>query len=390
MTEKLFYEDSHLKKFTAVVQECLKAGDRYQVVLDRTAFFPEGGGQYADTGMLEEVHVLDVQEKDGIIYHLTDRALFPGAGVTGRIDWEERFMKMQQHTGEHIVSGLVHARFGYRNVGFHLGTTDCTMDFNGEITKEELLEIEKEANQAVIQNLDVLVSYPSAEELKSLEYRSKIEIEGQVRIVTIPGYDVCACCAPHVNKTGEIGQIKLTNVQRYKGGVRVTMLCGFRALADYNRKLHAVRQISAALCAKEDETTEAVGHLQEECAQWKQRVINLQKEILGYKAKEVDEKESVVCLFEPELEGEAPRFLMNQVLEAGHDVCAVFSGGKEENYRYVIGSRQLDLRGLVKELNMEFQGRGGGKPEMVQGSLHGKQDELRVWMKEKVRILEND
>ncbi len=390
MTEKLFYEDSHLKQFTAVVQECLKSGDRYQVVLNRTAFFPEGGGQYADTGMLEEVHVLDVQEKDGTIYHLTDGELIPGTEVTGRIDWEERFMKMQQHTGEHIVSGLVHARFGYRNVGFHLGTTDCTMDFNGEIKKEELLEIELEANKAVIQNLDVIVTYPSVEELESLEYRSKIEIEGQVRIVTIPGYDVCACCAPHVSKTGEIGQIKLTNVQRYKGGVRVTMLCGFRALADYNRKLQAARQISAALCAKEDETAEAVVHLQEECAQWKQRVLNLQKDLLSYKAKEVDDTEDAVCLFEPELEGEAPRFLMNQVLDAGHGVCAVFSGGKDENYRYVIGSRQLDLRKLVKELNMEFQGRGGGKPEMVQGSLHGKQDELRVWMKEKVRILENE
>ena len=390
MTEKLFYEDSHLKQFTAVVQECLKSGDRYQVVLNRTAFFPEGGGQYADTGMLEVVHVLDVQEKDGTIYHLTDGELIPGTEVTGRIDWEERFMKMQQHTGEHIVSGLVHARFGYRNVGFHLGTTDCTMDFNGEIKKEELLEIELEANKAVIQNLDVIVTYPSVEELESLEYRSKIEIEGQVRIVTIPGYDVCACCAPHVSKTGEIGQIKLTNVQRYKGGVRVTMLCGFRALADYNRKLQAARQISAALCAKEDETAEAVVHLQEECAQWKQRVLNLQKDLLSYKAKEVDDTEDAVCLFEPELEGEAPRFLMNQVLDAGHGVCAVFSGGKDENYRYVIGSRQLDLRKLVKELNMEFQGRGGGKPEMVQGSLHGKQDELRVWMKEKVRILENE
>ncbi len=390
MTEKLFYEDSHLKQFTAVVQECLKSGDRYQVVLNRTAFFPEGGGQYADTGMLEEVHVLDVQEKDGTIYHLTDGELIPGTEVTGRIDWEERFMKMQQHTGEHIVSGLVHARFGYRNVGFHLGTTDCTMDFNGEIKKEELLEIELEANKAVIQNLDVIVTYPSVEELESLEYRSKIEIEGQVRIVTIPGYDVCACCAPHVSKTGEIGQIKLTNVQRYKGGVRVTMLCGFRALADYNRKLQAARQISAALCAKEDETAEAVVHLQEECAQWKQRVLNLQKDLLSYKAKEVDDTEDAVCLFEPELEGEAPRFLMNQVLDAGHGVCAVFSGGKDEKYRYVIGSRQLDLRKLVKELNMEFQGRGGGKPEMVQGSLHGKQDELRVWMKEKVRILENE
>lgn len=390
MTEKLFYEDSHLKQFTAVVQECLKSGDRYQVVLNRTAFFPEGGGQYADTGMLEAVHVLDVQEKDGTIYHLTDGELIPGTEVTGRIDWEERFMKMQQHTGEHIVSGLVHARFGYRNVGFHLGTTDCTMDFSGEIKKEELLEIELEANKAVIQNLDVIVTYPSVEELESLEYRSKIEIEGQVRIVTIPGYDVCACCAPHVSKTGEIGQIKLTNVQRYKGGVRVTMLCGFRALADYNRKLQAARQISAALCAKEDETAEAVVHLQEECAQWKQRVLNLQKDLLSYKAKAVGDTEDAVCLFEPELEGEAPRFLMNQVLDAGHGVCAVFSGGKDENYRYVIGSRQLDLRKLVKELNMEFQGRGGGKPEMVQGSLHGKQDELRVWMKEKVRILENE
>lgn len=390
MTEKLFYEDSHLKQFTAVVQECLKSGDRYQVVLNRTAFFPEGGGQYADTGMLEAVHVLDVQEKDGTIYHLTDGELIPGTEVTGRIDWEERFMKMQQHTGEHIVSGLVHARFGYRNVGFHLGTTDCTMDFSGEIKKEERLEIELEANKAVIQNLDVIVTYPSVEELESLEYRSKIEIEGQVRIVTIPGYDVCACCAPHVSKTGEIGQIKLTNVQRYKGGVRVTMLCGFRALADYNRKLQAARQISAALCAKEDETAEAVVHLQEECAQWKQRVLNLQKDLLSYKAKAVDDTEDAVCLFEPELEGEAPRFLMNQVLDAGHGVCAVFSGGKDENYRYVIGSRQLDLRKLVKELNMEFQGRGGGKPEMVQGSLHGKQDELRVWMKEKVRILENE
>ena len=390
MTEKLFYEDSHLKQFTAVVQECLKSGDRYQVVLNRTAFFSEGGGQYADTGMLEAVHVLDVQEKDGTIYHLTDGELIPGTEVTGRIDWEERFMKMQQHTGEHIVSGLVHARFGYRNVGFHLGTTDCTMDFNGEIKKEELLEIELEANKAVIQNLDVIVTYPSVEELESLEYRSKIEIEGQVRIVTIPGYDVCACCAPHVSKTGEIGQIKLTNVQRYKGGVRVTMLCGFRALADYNRKLQAARQISAALCAKEDETAEAVVHLQAECAQWKQRVLNLQKDLLSYKAKEVDDTEDAVCLFEPELEGEAPRFLMNQVLDAGHGVCAVFSGGKDENYRYVIGSRQLDLRKLVKELNMKFQGRGGGKPEMVQGSLHGKQDELRVWMKEKVRILENE
>lgn len=432
MTEKLFYEDSHIRTFTAVVLECGPVGDgapeasaktadarkgerdpessaktadaregerdpeasgrtgeipegkRYQIVLDRTAFFPEGGGQYADTGQLqadsEVVRVLDVQEHDGKIFHITDRPVPAGSTVSGQIDWAERFMKMQQHTGEHIVSGLVHARFGYDNVGFHLGSTDCTMDFNGEITREELHEIELRANEAAAANLEIQVSYPSGEELAGLEYRSKIEIEGQVRIVTIPGFDVCACCAPHVKKTGEIGVIKLTNVQRYKGGVRVTMLCGSRALADYDRKSASVSQISASLCAKEDEVAEAVEHLKEECARLKARLAEQQKEMLRLKARESDGEEGAVCLFESGLEGEGPRLLMNLVMERGHELCAVFCGNDVEGYRYVIGSVSLDLRKLVKELNAAFSGRGGGKPEMVQGSLKGTESELRAWM----------
>lgn len=416
MTEKLFYEDSHMRTFTAVVLECGPVGDgapeasaktadvrqgerdpeasgrtgeipeekRYQIVLDRTAFFPEGGGQYADTGQLqadsEVVRVLDVQERDGKISHITDRPVPAGSTVSGQIDWAERFMKMQQHTGEHIVSGLVHARFGYDNVGFHLGSTDCTMDFNGEITREELHEIELRANEAAAANLDIQVSYPSGEELAGLEYRSKIEIEGRVRIVTIPGFDVCACCAPHVKKTGEIGVIKLTHVQRYKGGVRVTMLCGFRALADYDRKSESVRRISASLCAKEDEVAEAVEHLKEECARLKARLAEQQKEMLWLKARESDGEKGAVCLFESGLEGDGPRLLMNLVMERGHELCAVFCGNDEEGYRYVIGSAGLDLRKLVKELNAAFSGRGGGKPEMVQGSLKGTESELRAWM----------
>lgn len=387
MTKKLFYEESYIETFQAEVLECRPDGGQYRVVLDKTAFFPEGGGQYADTGMLDHVRVVDVQEKDGVIYHMAEERLVPGTCVTGRIDWQERFMKMQQHTGEHIVSGLVHARFGYNNVGFHLGSSDCTMDFNGQITKEELLEIERKANEVLVQNLEIKVDYPSKEELETLKYRSKIEIEGQVRIVTIPDCDVCACCAPHVKRTGEIGQIKLTNVQRYKGGVRVTMLCGFRALEDYNRKLRAVRRISAALCAKEDETAEAVAHLQEECAQMKLKTAQIQKELLGFKAKEVAAEDEIVCLFEPELDGEAPRYLMNLIMDAGHLLCAVFYGKNNGNYRYVIGSQSLDLRQIVRELNEAFAGRGGGKPEMVQGSLCGEEQELRRWIQEKVRAL---
>lgn len=384
MTEKLFYSDSHMKEFQATVLSCDPVGDCWNVVLDKTVFFPEGGGQYADTGVLGDAKVLDVHEKDEIIRHKTDKPLEVEKVVSGQIDWDERFMKMQQHTGEHIVSGLVHARFGYNNVGFHLGSEDCTMDFNGEITREELAEIEYLANEAVVKNLEVIVSYPTKDELRSLEYRSKIEIDGQVRIVTIPGYDVCACCAPHVSKTGEIGMIKLTNVQRYKGGVRVTMLCGFRALADYSKKLKSARDISAQLCAKENEISEAVEALRKEVSTLKMKNSALQQEILAYKAEAVKVEDGAACLFEKELDGDAPRFLMNQILAKDCSICAVFTGNDEQGYRYVIGSKTFNLRELVKELNSEFEGRGGGKPEMVQGSLKGNEKELRAWIQMKV------
>lgn len=384
MTEKLFYENSYMKTFSACVLECEQDGEAWNIILDRTAFFPEGGGQYADTGLIDDAVVLDVQEKNDIIRHRTDRPIKEGTKVSGTLHWDERFMKMQQHTGEHIVSGLIHERFGYNNVGFHLGSEDCTMDFDGEITKDELAQIEYLANEAIVKNLEVQVTYPSKEELSSINYRSKIEIAGQVRIVTIPEYDVCACCAPHVTCTGEIGQIRLTNVQHYKGGVRVTMLCGFRALADYNKKTKSVKEISAQLCAKEDEVSEAVEHLRNEMAQLKAKNTVLQQEILRYKAHYAEIIDGIACLFEKNLDGDSPRFLMNQVLEKDCQICAVFCGNDLEGYRYVIGSKTLDLRNIVKELNAVFSGRGGGKPEMVQGSLKGNENELRAWIQMKV------
>ena len=382
-TEKLFYHDSHQKTFTAVVKACVEKNGRFEVELDRTAFFPEGGGQYADTGVLDGVRVLDVQEEQERVVHITDGPLVPGQQVEGRIDWDERFMKMQQHTGEHIVSGLVHSRFGYHNVGFHLGSTDCTMDFDGEITKEELGAIENEANRAVWKNLEVQVLYPSREELEDMEYRSKIEIQGQVRIVVIPGYDTCACCAPHVKRTGEIGAIKLTNVQRYKGGVRVTMLCGQRALADYALKQEQSREISALLCARENETADAVQHLWEESAQLKAEIVRLEREVTACWARLIPGDEKTVCIFPGELKSDAMRMLMNQILEKERTLCAVFCGSDKDGYRYVIGSREADMRPLVKEFNGAFDGRGGGRPEMVQGTAHGKQEEMREWILEK-------
>lgn len=376
MTEKLFYKDSHLAEFTASVESCEKEEKYYKVVLNRTAFFSEGGGQSADTGTLDGVRVFDVQEKDGILYHMTEKPLDKGKTVTGKIDWEERFSKMQQHSGEHIVSGLIHRKYGYNNVGFHLGQDTVTMDFDGVLTKEQLREIELLANGAVVKNLDIQVDYPTKEELHTIEYRSKIEIEGQIRIVTIDGYDVCACCAPHVKKTGEIGLIKLTNVQNYKGGVRITMLCGFRALADYNEKEASVRKVSVLMSAKENEIDEAVEQLKEEKAQLKNEIALLQDKLLRSKASRIEPGQETVCLFDSELNGNAPRELVNLLLEKDVKICGVFFGNDSEGYRYVVGSRSVDTRPIAKSLNETFSGRGGGKPEMVQGSLKGMESEI--------------
>lgn len=386
MTEKLFYEDSHMITFSAVVEACEKVRDNYEAVLSRTAFFPEGGGQYADTGVIDSVEVIDVHERQGVIYHKVKEPLEVGKMVEGTIDWEERFSKMQQHSGEHIVSGIVHATLGYDNVGFHMGKDAITMDFNGIITKEQLKEIEKKANEAVVKNLDIQVLYPSKEELEQIEYRSKIEIEGQVRIVVVPGYDVCACCAPHVKKTGEIGIIKLVGLQNYKGGVRVSMLCGFRALADYEEKSESVKQISVMLSAKENEVADEVARVKEELALQKQGTADLQKTLLKYKVKELEENQEAIILFEAELEGSAPRELVNLILSKGTGVGAVFAGNEVDGYRYVIGSKSIDVRSCAKVLNERFHGRGGGKPEMVQGSLCGNENEIReeveTWRRE--------
>ena len=376
MTEKLFYQDSHRTEFTAKVISCEEAKDGYRVVLDQTVFFPEGGGQYADTGMLGDTEVTDVHEKDDVIYHTTKAPLEAGSEVNGKINWDERFEKMQQHTGEHIVSGIVHERFGYNNVGFHLGSDYCTMDFDGPISKEQLKEIGAAANEAVYQDLEIKILYPSKDELKDLDYRSKIEIEGQVRIVEIPGYDVCACCAPHVKTTGEIGAIKLVSMVNYKGGERITMLCGRRAMRDYEKKDSMTKEISALLCAKEYEVAEAVVRLKDEQNRMKSQLAEMQQKLLEYRVAEIAVDQKIVTVFDSTLSGNLPREMMNKLLDKGAEICAVFAGTDEEGYRYVIGSRSEDVRPLSKMLNTTFQGRGGGKPEMVQGSVKGTRTEI--------------
>lgn len=381
-TDKLFYTDSHMLEFDAVVLACEKSDKDeglYRIVLDRTAFFPEGGGQQADTGFLGDACVKDVREKEGTICHICDRPVPVGETVHGRLDYDKRFDRMQNHTGEHIVSGLVHRHFGYENVGFHLGT-DVTMDFDGELSGEDLLRIEREANGAVVKNLPVIAEFPDREKLAAMEYRSKIELEGQVRIVTVPGYDCCACCAPHVAFTGEIGMIKLLNGQKYKGGTRVTMVCGFRALSDYNQKAGQIAALSVLLSAKQTEVAAAAGHMKEELAACKGKLTELRQQLFTYRAAGIDKKQPCVCLFEQELNGNELRTLVNLCMEKCSGICIALSGDDASGYHFVAGSRTKDMREFGGALNEAFQGRGGGKPEMIQGSIKGSRTSIEEWI----------
>ena len=377
ITERLFDQDSYLKEFQATVLACEKEEDRWLVVLDRTAFFPEGGGQSGDCGVLGTIDVTGTIEKDGIIYHLVQEPLQVGQAVEGKIDFSARFDKMQQHTGEHIVSGIVNALYGYHNVGFHLGDEVTTFDFDGELSKEQVLDLENRVNEVVFANVPVVVSYPKREELSTLEYRSKIEIEGQVRLVEIEGVDICACCAPHVKKTGEVGIVKIISCERHRGGCRLTILCGKRALKEYQRKQEISGKISAALSAKPEKLDEAVERLLEQNQQLREQLNQVQTKYLQEKLQGITKETSCACIFEENLDSIAVRSFVNAAMEKCDGICGAFLGNDEKGYHYILGSSSMDVREAAKKLNESFNGKGGGKPQMVQGSLMGQENEIR-------------
>lgn len=370
--ERLFDTDSDVKEFEAVVTACEQKDEKaWRVVLDRTAFFPEGGGQTGDRGWLDDVPVVDTYEKDGVIFHEVTAPIEPGRRVHGRLDFAERFDKMQQHTGEHILSGIAHRLYGYENVGFHLGAEVTTMDFDGELSSEQVKDLEIRANEAVYANLPVRIQLPSKSALSQMVYRSKIEIEGQVRIVEIPGVDCCACCAPHVGTTAEIGIIKIVSCERHRGGCRLTILCGMRALKDHQKKQELTGQLSAALSAKPERIAEAVQHLQEQQQTLREQLNRIQARYLQEKLEKVGKEDPYVCIFEEALDPIAMRNFVNDAMERCDGICGAFLGNEESGYQYIIGSRTRDVRETAKRLNERFDGKGGGKPQMVQGSLHG-------------------
>ncbi len=377
MTEKLYYADSHLWQFTATVLRCEKTQDAWALCLDRTAFFPEGGGQPADTGFIGPARVTDVQERDGEIWHLSQAPLEPGTEQSCRLDREQRLRRMQDHSGEHIVSGLVHKLHGLENVGFHMGEACMTVDFSGELSWEQLQKIETLANEAVRANVPVRAWFPEPEELEGLRYRSKLELTENVRLVEIEGIDLCACCAPHVERTGEIGLIKLLDAQRHRGGVRVELLCGMDAFDDYRLRQEEVTRVSRLLSAKRDEVPQAVERQLEAAARQKERADRLSLALVRLLAEQAGEGQENICLFDELLDEVAQRELVNLLTEKCSGLAAVFCAGEGEGLRYVIGSRRIDLRANARRINAGIGGRGGGSPTMIQGRATAEPEAIR-------------
>ena len=374
MTVKMYDEDSYIKSFKAVVLGCEEKETGFEIILDRTAFFPEGGGQLADTGLIAGAFVKDVLIVGDKIIHYTDEKVEFGKTVNCEIDWGRRFVFMQQHTGEHIVSGVINRFYGYDNVGFHLGTEMTTMDYSGSLTDDDLRNIEVMVNQAIYDNIEVSSRYYTNEELESIEYRSKEFDSDNIRLVDIPDVDVCACCAPQVKRTGEIGIIKLIRAEKYKGGSRVYMLCGFRALNDYNMKEEQIRELAKKFSVKENFVFEAVEKLREELLEKKILMSSLKKELIEYKVDKISEYNDKVLVIEENMENNVLREYAEEIYNKTRATVVALAKVGDNSFNYVIFSSDVDE--ILKEMNDKFSSKGGGRGNTAQGKLEGDKEKI--------------
>ncbi|MBR3349503.1 MAG: alanyl-tRNA editing protein [Solobacterium sp.] len=366
--KELYDLDPYRKEFDSTVVSCVYRNDHYEILLKETAFYPEGGGQPADHGTLNDVHVFDVHEKAEGIMHYCDQPLAEGQSVHGVIDWQRRFDHMQNHSGEHIVSGLIHNLYGYENVGFHMGDV-IQIDFDGPLNEEQLRIVETKANETVMANTEIIAHFPDEEERETMAYRSKKELSGVVRIIEVPDADVCACCGTHVKRTGEIGVIKLLSFQKHKKGVRIEMVSGMRALKYIQQAMAENHAISVALSAKELETSSAVNALLAASGQKDARIREVSEMLLKYRLAEYESGQDLIIDFEDELERNVLRRHGNDLAEKAKTAAVI--SGNEEKWNYFIISHSVDLKAKAKEINEALSGRGGGSAEMIQGSFAG-------------------
>lgn len=378
---ELYYQNVYLKEFEASVVSCVKGKKGYEIVLDQTAFYPEGGGQLCDQGTLNGIWVKEVKEKDQII-HYTDEAIEIGTKVKGCIDWERRFDHMQNHTGEHILSGVIHQLFGYENVGFHMSDDHILVDYDGMMSEDDVKRVEALSNEIIRRHEKILVTYPSKEELDAMDFRCKKELSGTVRIVDIPGCDVCACCGTHVDNTAEVNLIKVINFEKHKDGIRLELLCGNRALKDYEMKHMQNMHLYQLFSVKPDEVESMVKKVQEEAKQQRFEVNELWKRLLAMRIDQIEPTDFIIECFEESVPKDQLKNFANGLL-VKCDTLAVLVPNRE-SFNYLVMSKSKPLRALSRELNKALNGKGGGSDEMIQGTFSADKDTIIKVLKEMI------
>ena len=374
-SSKLYYADSYLKNFKAQVLSSVPSGEDYFIELVETAFYPEGGGQPSDTGVIGTCNIKYVFEKDGRVVHIGDKELTPGQEYNAKLDWQKRYEHMQLHTAEHLVSGIVNKLYNADNVGFGIGETYVTIDYNVELSREDTNKIELLANEAVFLNIPVAIEY--FEKAPQINYRSKKELSGELRLVTIEDYDICACAGTQLRQTGEIGLIKIISTQKYKSGSRLYMLCGYRALRDYSEKEANITAISTLLSSKPYESAEYVKRLFDERDALKFELIAAKHMLVDMKCAALEPGEKAVIFEENITADDMKRYVEN--LKENFGLVAVFSGNEEQGYRYMISSKSPDFQPLVKNMNATLSGKGGGK-EVAGGHVSAKEAQIRDFL----------
>lgn len=386
LTKELFYENMYLSESKAKVLNCTKSQKGYEIILDSTIFYPMGGGQYGDKGYIldsfgKRVDISDTYLKNNYIVHLGNDFLDEGSEVKIFIDWELRYARMQEHSGEHIISGLVTKYFGYQNVGFHMGNDEITIDYNGVITKESLDKIEIEANKIIYENLPIEIYYPSEEELKNINYRSKKELSGVIRIVEIKGVDICACCGTHVKLTGEIGVIHFTNIINYKGGSRISLQIGINALRDYIKKDNILTDINQTLSSTNNEVGERVKDLVSKLDAAKFETLNYQKKYVELLfSNTYDEKIHFTKV--NDIEPKIITSMIDSYVENTDIFVVVNERGSKK--LCTIASRKIDLKQSLRKLAERGILKGGGSSKMIQGELLSDSESLVEVIKNEV------
>lgn len=389
MTEKIYEKQSYIKEYRTVVTDCIKEDDKVYIKLKETIFFPEEGGQYSDSGQImskdKTVHVLkgellgSAKEGQTDIRYLVDSDIEAGTEVLCKLNWDERFDRMQNHSGEHILSGLIHNDHGFNNVGFHLSDDEpVTLAVDGLLNEEQIKELEKKANAVIYRDLPIKDSYPSKPELVNITYRSKIDIAGQVRLITIGDedetIDICACCAPHVKRTGAIGIIKIISFMKFKGGTQLSILCGRRALEYVTKNIDNLNKIAKGFSTHPDNAVAIVSNLKEENMALNARVSELTESIIidGIKKNEYGS----LVFSDMDLSASNMKNIYNALTQLREGYVAVFAGNDKKGYRFYAGGKDLDAVKLSEMMRQSLAAKGGGSSEMIQGRIDCEREKI--------------